>query len=152
MLEHGLNRFINRIPGFLSENFSYLESTKWKIFSEIEKKLNGSHTKEIERFYADQVDDKLKGFGPKQSRNILQAMGLTRYEVPIDSRITNWLNKFGFPVKLNSTALSDKHYYHFVLDGFQYLCEKADLYPCIVDASIFSSYDNGEWTPENVIY
>jgi len=34
----------------------------------------------------------LKGIGPKQSRNLRQALGLLRYEIPIDSRIVKWLN------------------------------------------------------------
>src|SRR3712207_8726784 len=38
------------------------------------------------------IDDSLKGFGPKQSRNLLQGLGLTRYEIPIDIRITRWFN------------------------------------------------------------
>jgi hypothetical protein len=34
-------------------------------------------------------------------------VGLSRFEVPIDSRITKWLNDFGFPVKLAPSALPD---------------------------------------------
>ncbi|MCK9270029.1 MAG: hypothetical protein WC271_07755 [Bacteroidales bacterium] len=97
-----------------------------------------------------QVD--FNGFGPKQSRNFLQALGLTKYEIPIDSRITTWLNDFGFPVTLTSSPLGDKGYYHFVSDGIQELCEKAEIYPCILDAAIFSSFDNDEWTDENTIF
>ncbi len=152
MLNNGLNRFINKIPNFFTENFNYLELTKWEIIAELENKLHGKHSKEIERTIADSIDNSFKGFGPKQSRNFLQALGLTKYEVPIDSRITGWLNKFGFPVLLTSTALQDKAYYHFVLDGFQILCENAKIYPCVVDATIFSSFDKGEWTIENTIY
>ena len=50
---------------------------------------------------ADFVDDKLKGFGPRQSRNLLQGLGLTKYEIHIDGRITGWLNEFGLPVALS---------------------------------------------------
>ena len=90
----------------------------------------------------------LKGFGPKQSRNLLQALGLTRYEIPIDSRITKWLNHFGFPIKLSAAALADPNYYNFVLDGFQKLCEAADIYPCVMDAAIFASSDT-DWPKIN---
>ena len=84
--------------------------------------------------------------------SISQSLGLTKYEIPIDSRITNWLNNFGFPVSLTSSPLGDKGYYHFVSDGIQELCIKARIYPCLLDAAIFSSFDNGEWTDENTIF
>ena len=38
-----------------------------------------------ERQAADYFADHFAGFGPKQSRNLLQSLGLARYEVPIDS-------------------------------------------------------------------
>lgn len=38
------------------------------------------------------IQDRFKGFVPKQSRNLFQTTGLSRYETPIDSRITKWLN------------------------------------------------------------
>lgn len=114
--------------------------------------LKDIDSKEEERKIADKLNNDFNGFGPKQSRNFLQSLGLTRYEIPIDSRITNWLNDFGFPVSLTSSPLGDKGYYHFVSDGIQELCRKAEIYPCILDAAIFSSYDNGEWTDENTIF
>ena len=86
-----------------------------------------------------------KGFGPKQSRNLLQALGLTRYEIPIDSRIIKWLNgSISFPVKLTATALSDRNYYQFVCEGFQQLSAACGIYPCILDAAVFASYDRGK--------
>ena len=90
---------------------------------------------------ADFLHNEFKGFGPKQSRNFLQSLGLTKYEIPIDSRISQWLNNFGFPIRLSSTSLSDKAFYHFVSDGIIELCEKAGIYPCELDAGIFSSFD-----------
>ncbi len=102
---------------------------------------------EIERESAEYINDHLKGFGPKQARNLLQSLGLTRYEIPVDSRIIKWLNEFGFPIKLSSTGLTDKNYYNFILDGLQQLCERSGVYPCVLDAAIFSSFDT-EW-PED---
>ena len=98
------------------------------------------------------IQDRFDGFGPKQSRNVLQALGLTRYEIPIDSRITDWLNEFGFPVRLSGDALSDRNYYNFVSDGIQILCEKCDVFPCVLDAAIFSSKDGDGWTKDNILY
>lgn len=115
-------------------------------------KLKDIDSKNAERILADNLSEKFMGFGPKQSRNFLQVIGLTKYEIPIDSRITNWLNNFGFPVSLASSSLGDKGYYHFISDGIQELCIKADIYPCILDAAIFSSFDKGEWTIDNMIF
>ena len=107
---------------------------------------------ESERGAARFVDEKFKGFGPKQSRNLLQGLGLSRYEVPIDSRITKWLNEFGFPIRLTASALADRNYFEFVSDGFQRLAEACGIAPCVLDAAIFSSFDDGGWTEENVVW
>ena len=149
--QNGLNRFRNKIPNYFTTNYNRLCDSNWSILNDLAS-LNGQASKEIERKIADNLSDMFIGFGPKQSRNFLQALGLTKYEIPIDSRITDWLNKFGFPVSLDSTALQDKGYYHFVSDGIQILCERANIYPCVLDAAIFSSIDNNQWTVENNIY
>jgi hypothetical protein len=84
----------------------------------------------------------LKGIDPMQARNVLQMLGLTRYEIPIDSRITKWINEeLHYPVKLTATALSDNEYYDFVMDGIQAISSKAVIEPCLLDAAIFASYD-----------
>ncbi len=149
---NGLNRFITKISQSFDSNLKMLQANNWEILNTFREKLNGQQSKATEREIADFLDDLLKGFGPKQSRNFLQGLGLTKYEIPIDSRITNWLNNFGFPVSLSAISLQDKGYYHFVSDGIQSLCDQADIYPCILDAAIFSSFDNGEWTNENTMY
>lgn len=151
LIQHRLLRFIDRISSFFAENINKFSSDNWKIIDEL-KKLRDNQSKETERELADYLSKNLRGFGPKQSRNFLQALGLTKFEIPIDSRITNWLNKNGFPVSLTSGPLGDIGYYHFVSDGIQNLCEKAGVYPCILDAAIFSSYDNGKWTKDNIVY
>jgi hypothetical protein len=150
--QNGLTRFISKISQAFEINIKKLQANNWEIIDTFKEKLDGQQTKMVEREIADYLDDLLKGFGPKQSRNFLQGLGLTKYEIPIDSRITNWLNDFGFPITLTSTPLQDKGYYHFVSDGIQSLCNQADIYPCILDAVIFSSFDDGEWTNENAIY
>lgn len=149
LTKNNLNRYINRISKFFSNNIQRIEDDDWTIIETLRQLIN-TDSKTIEREIADQLADQFDGFGPKQSRNFLQALGLTRYEIPIDSRITNWLNKFGFPVTLTSSPLGDTGYYHFDLDGIQELCRQADIYPCILDAAIFSSFDNDEWTDDNV--
>jgi hypothetical protein len=98
--------------------------------------------REIEAEVANYFDSTFRGFGPKQSRNVLQELGLTRYEIPIDSRVTKWLNdEIELPFQVSSTALSDSHIYELVLDGICKLCEECDSLPCVLDASIFSGQD-----------
>lgn len=151
LLVNGLTRYVNRISSFLASNYKKIVESNWTIIRELEE-LKTADSKIKERNAADNLANYFKGFGPKQARNFLQALGLTKYEIPIDSRITTWLNDFGFPVTLTSSPLGDKGYYHFVSDGIQKLCEKAEIYPCILDAAIFSSFDNNEWTDENTIF
>lgn len=150
--KNGLTRYINRIPNFFIINYNKLQATNWTLLEELKHLLSNQTTIEAERALADNLDEIFKGFGPKQARNFLQALGLTKYEIPIDSRITSWLNDFGFPVSLSSEALQDKGYYHFVSDGIHSLCQRGDIFPCVLDAAIFASFDNGGWTVENTVY
>jgi thermostable 8-oxoguanine DNA glycosylase len=151
LIKKDLTRYVNRISSFFASNYRKIVEKNWTLIKELEE-LKTADSKIKERNIADNLANDFKGFGPKQARNFLQALGLTKYEIPIDSRITTWLNDFGFPVTLTSSPLGDKGYYHFVSDGFQELCEKAEIYPCILDAAIFSSFDNNEWTDENTIF
>lgn len=82
---------------------------------------------------------KLKGIGPKQSRNLLQALGLTRYEIPLDSRVAGWLQqKLGWNICI--PALSNPSQYDEVLDRVQSICQAADVLPAIFDAAVFEDY------------
>ena len=62
------------------------------------------HAPEADRRAAEILAKHLAGLRPQQSRNILQVLGLTRHEVPIDSRLTKWLNDFAFPLELSAVA------------------------------------------------
>jgi hypothetical protein len=145
----GLRR-ANIIGEECKKNLSWLEKEGWKNLLPKFKDLDQQDSPELEKIVANIVAEKLKGFGPKQSRNLLQSLGLTKYEIPIDSRITKWLNEFGFPVKLNATALADPAYYDFISEAFQALCKKSEIYPCLMDAAIFCSFDKGKWESKNV--
>jgi len=133
-----------------SVNYVWLNSGGWHQIFEMIEELNRKSTKEAELKAVDTIIDNLRGFGPKQSRNLLQGLGLTRYEVPIDSRITKWLNNFGFPLVLSATALADRNYFNFVSEGFQQICKACDISPCVLDAAIFSSFDTEKWSDENM--
>lgn len=150
---HGGIRFSDKIAEDLSRNLDKLNAdqgwaTTLKMVNALALRSEARQERELARY----LQKLLHGFGPKQSRNLLQSLGLTRYEIPIDSRITKWLNDFGFPVTLTATALADAGYYEFVLDGIQALCAASDVFPCVLDAAIFASFDGDAWTQENTIY
>lgn len=147
---HGGLRRDRTIAHEVSENFAALEAGLWPEMRAKLEKARTSRTVEAERDAAGFIQDHFRGFGPKQSRNLLQAIGLSRYETPIDSRITKWLNQFGFPIRPTAAGLSDRHYYQVISDGFQQLSAACGILPCLLDAAIFSSYDGDEWTDANV--
>ena len=147
----GLRR-TNLLAGDIATNLTRLEEGLWRRTLDTLGTLRSSKDVGPEREAADFIDDNFAGFGPKQSRNLLQSLGLTRHEIPIDSRITKWLNEFGFPVRLSASALADPNYYCFVMDGFQALCRACEVSPCVLDAAIFASFDAGRWTEENIVW
>ena len=139
-----------RIGEELAANLTMLEDGLWR---EVLNRLNSLRPlapQQKEMQAAEFLDDKFMGLGPKQSRNLLQGLGLTRYEVPIDSRLTKWLNEFGFPLHLSATGLADRDYYRLVSQGIQELCAAADISPCVLDAAVFASFDNGRWNAANM--
>jgi hypothetical protein len=72
---------------------------------------------------------------------MLQWLGLTQYEIPLDNRVLKWLNTSGFPVRLSAQGLADQAYYCFVLDGVSNLCGQAGVLPCIFDAAVFANFE-----------
>jgi hypothetical protein len=140
-------RFSTRIAERAAANLRKLESGDWEELEKWVEKLkvqrfqspNPSHY-ELERLAANYVVN-YKGFGPKQSRDFWQELGLLRYEFVLDARVTDWLRKANFPLPLSALALGDETYYIFLSDILRELCVKADVVPCVFDAAVFSSYD-----------
>lgn len=124
---------------FICANFKAIGSNNWdEIQAELQRLIN-EQTKDAERRAAEFISSpRLKGIGPKQSRNVLQMLHLTRYEIPIDSRITNWLVSIGCPVQL-SAGLGDYEFYLYVENKIQELCDKADVMPCVFDGAIWEA-------------
>lgn len=103
--------------------------------------LKSHTTVRKERSVAQMLQERFKGIGPKQSRNLIQWLGLSRYEIPIDSRMTNRLRELGFPVPVGAAALADEEYYCYVEDGIQLLAKRLGIYPCEFDACVFASFE-----------
>jgi hypothetical protein len=113
----------------------------WQEFESELNKLNEHSAVGTERTAARWIQTKLKGFGPKQSRNLLQWLGLSQHEIPLDSRMIKVLKNLNFPVPLSATALADENYYCFIEDGLQDMLARIGVIPCIFDACAFASFE-----------
>lgn len=111
---------IRRAPTISGQAVSNLSWFSGKGWQELKTKLSVLENRtryETEREVANWLADKMKGLGPKQSRNFIQSLGLSRYEIPIDSRITKWLrDEFAFPLPISTASLSDLDYYCLLSD------------------------------------
>lgn len=138
------------IANWAKLNFDRLEAGLWDSLLSAITALDLEPNKLGERALARTIDLRLMGFGPKQSRNLIQWVGTSMYEIPIDARVIKWLNKnLTFP-DLSSQALSDLNFYELVLDEVQALCQRAGILPCLLDAAVFSSFDTEEWSEANL--
>jgi len=135
---------LRRTDGIAAEINNAIEFFRSGSFQEFELKLQ-SITKETavkrERNVARWIQRQFKGFGPKQSRNLIQWLGLSQYEIPLDSRMAKVLRKLDFPVPLSSAALADEEYYCFVEDGLHIILSRIEVVPCIFDACAFASFE-----------
>ncbi len=104
--------------------------------------------KNIEREAARWADESFVGLGPKQSRNLWQWLGLTRYETPIDGRVAKRISK-NLSFNVDKKRLSGLAYHETVVDYVQAVCKKAGVLPCELDAVAFD-YENSSGLTEAV--
>lgn len=143
---------IRRAPTIAQQmagNLTKLEEGFWLPFLQSVEQLNTADSPSLEREVAHMLALNLAGIGPKQSRNLLQWLGVTKHEIPVDSRITKWLNRYLLQEHLSADLLVNASYYDMVSDGLQALCRRANLYPCLLDAAIFASFDGG-WSESDI--
>ena len=145
-------RWAPQTAAYAAENLYWFENGGWRGIQLWARRLRKSRGARVERQAAQYVAEHLRGFGPKQARNFWQWLGLTRFEIPLDSRMIGWLNKADFPVRLSASALSDPAYYEMVLDALQQLCRAARMYPCVFDALVFATYDKDEWVKRSRVW
>ena len=69
------------------------------------------------------------------------------YEIPIDSRVRKRLKELGFAVQ---DSLGSNRSYCRVMDDIQELCKACGVLPCVLDAAMFASFDEGGWTEDIV--
>lgn len=95
----------------------------------------------------------LAGFGPKQVRNLWQCLGVTLYEIPVDSRICGWLNALPAPFQIKPERLYvSVPYYEATMSDIQALCAAACVLPCEFDAAVFASADADEWPEDDDVF
>jgi hypothetical protein len=144
-------RFGKRVTDYLRANHKKLFGEE-KIWTMIESQMErlvqqwnnprdasnrDASNKDMEREAAHLLSDQLRGIGPKQSRNLLQELGLTRYEIPLDSRVGGWLGE-NLGWNIPQSDLSNAEGYEFWLDRLQSVCEVAGVLPTVFDAAAFS--------------
>ena len=142
-------RFTDRLAESIGTNFEALNRHLWKETRGVLDSLRHNPPRAAETAAADFLADRFKGLGPKQSRNLLQMLHLTRYEIPLDSRVLKWLQGRGFPFGVK--ALAAPELYTFVLDLIQDLSTRTGTYPCVLDAAIFGSFDPEGWATEDFV-
>lgn len=134
----GLRRY-SMIAEQLTLAHEQLDNGEWKDIKPLLRKIAASPNKETERKTAKELQNRYKGLGPKQSRNLIQWMGLSQFEIPIDSRVSKVLRNLNFPLPLKPKLLGDEEYYALVLDGLQSILNDIDILPCVFDAAAFAS-------------
>lgn len=146
LAKFGVTRFTEKIPAFLNTNLEEFDSGLWKKTSVELEELRLNQDQPTERKTANFIEANYAGIGPKQARNVLQCVGLTRYEIPIDSRIEGWFKRLGFEFEYKLAGKG----YCYIMDDIQELCRECEVLPCILDASIFNSVDGDGWTEAKV--
>lgn len=148
LVGHGGIRFTRKLGEVISTAFLVLDSMvsgddiTGDLASQLSPLCDPGHDAASERRAALYLARSFKGIGPKQSRNVLQALGLTRYEVPIDSRLMKWLDYHQI-FTTTKHSLVRNSYYDEVSREFQRMCQLLDVLPCLMDAAIFASLERG---------
>jgi len=144
LVERGVSRFPLRVARMASQNFVRLEEGRWEEVKSWHIVLAGQRCRnpnsndfKAERDAARFVDLNFAGFGPKQSRNLWQILGLTRFEVPIDRRVLHWID-LHLSLKVAPEELLRPTSYERVLNYLQRACLIADIVPCVLDAVVFA--------------
>lgn len=157
--KHGL-RFGPKIAAQIRTNLCWLQKCGWQtvrqLFRAVLDAPDGADTRIAAERQASRAlmgrSGGLAGFGPKQTRNLWQCLGATRYEIPLDIRVCRWLNALPSTFRVDSKKLSSVAYYEDSMTHIQLVCEAAGVLPCEFDAAVFASADEGEWPENDVVF
>lgn len=142
-LKNNQIRYNMRIADELLDNLNFLESGGWEKLIQHLESIKGKHTQQDEKEVINYLlgEGRLKGIGLKQSRNFLQWLGLSVYEIPIDSRVCKILKDCGCNYVPGTSGLQDEAVYEYMERGLQLVSEKLGIEPCILDACLFNSFE-----------
>lgn len=130
------------MSGNLRDILASLEAGEWKVLLKHLESIRARATMKGERAVVEYlITGAYPGLGPKQARNLLQWLGLSRFEMPLDSRALRKMRELGASFVPGANALSDPEVYEFIQTGLQEIANRLGIYPCILDACIFASYD-----------
>jgi thermostable 8-oxoguanine DNA glycosylase len=136
-----LRRF-NIIAENLESIFVYLKNGGWTVLKAQLASIKEVTSIEKERKVIEYLQGgSFPGLGPKQARNFIQWLGLSKYEIPIDSRVLKRLKEFGSDFVPAGSSLSDPVVYLFVQHLLQVIASSQKIFPCELDACIFSSFE-----------
>lgn len=139
--EYKIGRY-QRNSTALMTNMERLDNN-WQETERRLKTLQYDTTLEKERKVAKYLADLYLQIGPKQSRNIIQMLGLSRYVVPLDSRMDETINEYGGIVLPEvQNPYSRENYYMDIEDQINDLCVELYIYPCFFDACVYWSKDD----------
>lgn len=126
-------RFPQGKAKYLPSNRNFLLKNE----SELLHKLNDVEVgnKVCEKEVVDLLTYNFKGLGLKQSRNLLQDLGRAQYQVPIDSRVKNQLEKSG--IYIGNINLGNEDTYLKVQDVVWTISKELGVLPCVFDAFAF---------------
>jgi len=80
-------------------------------------------------------------------------MGVTQYEIPLDSRIAAWVRSLPSPFAMDSARLyAGIAYYESKITHIQSICRAAGVLPCELDAAVFISADSQEWPADDNVF
>jgi hypothetical protein len=76
-----------------------------------------------------------------------------QYEIPLDSRICNWINALPSPFHVDPKRLyGSVPYYEATMSHIQAVCEAVGTLPCEFDAAVFSGADADEWPEDDEVF
>ena len=70
------------------------------------------------------------------------------YEIPLDSRLSEWLAALDPPFEMKRSKLGGVPYYEARMTEIQALCRAAGVLPREFDAAVFSNADGNQWREE----
>ena len=139
-------RFHDKIFNLMADSLEKYKNDHWKTVKLAFKVLIDEPTNLTkEREVAIELQRFFKGIGLKQSRNMLQLLHLSKFMIPLDSKVMRILKSMNHGESLVGTnALQDKIIYMEIENTINRLCKCLNVLPCYFDGVLFYHTDEIE--------